>query len=154
VRGLLAHDAPSSGLRPLSPPLTGEKGPQRRSSLIYLAVCNALLIAVALHTGGLAFAQEESAPPAVNESVAAPDAPIPPDVPDEREKRRTALAGLAAVAGIAIIGVALGALIILWAGRLRRINREPLPRTCAQNEYWFLKPPKPPVSEKGVEGEE
>lgn len=67
------------------------------------------------------------------------------------ERQQRAMAGLAAVAGIAIIGIALGTLIILWAGRLRRITREPLPSSQLQNEFWFLKPPKPPVSEEGPE---
>jgi hypothetical protein len=70
---------------------------------------------------------------------------------ERQERQQRAMAGLAAVAGIAIVGVALGTLIILWAGRLRRITREPLPSSRLQNEFWFLRPPKPPVSEHGPE---
>lgn len=99
--------------------------------------------------GFAAIATEEPPPPAAKESAVPQEAPAPIDDPLERDKRRRALAGLAAVAGIAIVGVALVTLTILWARRLRRINRHPLPPTCVKNEYWFLQPPKPPVSEKG-----
>lgn len=64
----------------------------------------------------------------------------PDDEVDER--RQKALIGLAGVAAIAIIGVTLGAVIILWAGRLRRLNRKPLPDASLKDELWFLKPPK------------
>jgi hypothetical protein len=67
----------------------------------------------------------------------------------QREKERRVLAGMAAIAGIVIAGVALITLIILWAGRLRRLSRQPLPSSNVRNEFWFLRPPKPPVSERG-----
>jgi hypothetical protein len=89
------------------------------------------------------FADEAGEPVA-----AAPDevaSVVPQEVPhDEAERRRTALIGLSAVAGIAILGIGLVAVIVIWAGRLRRINRKPLPEASLKDELWFLKPPKSP----------
>ncbi len=85
--------------------------------------------------------------PAVERARA--DEPHPADAAEQREKERHVLAGMAAITGIVIVGVALIALIVLWGGRLRRMNREPLPSTNVQNEFWFLRPPKPPVSDRG-----
>ncbi len=69
-----------------------------------------------------------------------------PTRPDEQEKRIKVTAGLAALAGILIVGVVLGAVIIIWAGRLRRIVREPIPATGRQDPFWFLRPEKTIVS--------
>lgn len=66
----------------------------------------------------------------------------PPLKPDEKERRIKVTAGLAALAGILIIGVVLGAIIIIWAGRLRRMVREPIPPTGRQDPFWFLRPQK------------
>lgn len=71
--------------------------------------------------------------------------------PQQKERQRKAYLGLAAVAGIVIVGVALGALTILWAGRLRRQLRRSDPDCAARGgEFWFLKPPKPPVTGSGL----
>ena len=94
-------------------------------------------------------AQDESPPKTEAGEARQRDDPVAAEDPLQREKERRALAGMAAIAGIAIVGVALIALIVLWAGRLRRWNREPLPSTNVKNEFWFLRPPKPPVSDHG-----
>lgn len=63
------------------------------------------------------------------------------------EKQIKAYAGLAALAGIIIVGIALAGLIVLWAGRLRRQIRRPLPdASLPDRDFWFLKPPKPTVT--------
>ena len=71
------------------------------------------------------------------------EAPFTELTPEQLEKRKRAYIGLVAVAGIVIIGVALAALTILWAGRLRRQLRQTDP-ACAplDRSFWFLKPPK------------
>jgi len=65
-----------------------------------------------------------------------------PIKPDEKERRIKLTAGLAALAGILIVGVVLSAIIIIWAGRLRRLVREPIPATGRQDPFWFLRPEK------------
>lgn len=73
-------------------------------------------------------------------------APIRPS-----EKHIKAYSGLAALAGIVIAGLALAALIILWAGRLRRQLRRPLPDCGVRDrDFWFLKPPKPTVTQSSL----
>ena len=71
-----------------------------------------------------------------------PEVPVPL-TPEQLEKKKKAYIGLVAVAGIVVIGVALSALTILWAGRLRRQLRRSDP-ACAplDRSFWFLKPPK------------
>jgi len=72
-----------------------------------------------------------------------PEPAVPSPVkPDEKERRVKLTAGLAALAGITILGVVLGAVIIIWAGRLRRMVREPLEATGKQDPFWFLRPTK------------
>ncbi len=72
-----------------------------------------------------------------------------PNRPTERQKK--AYSGLAALVGIVIAGLALAALIILWAGRLRRQLRRPLPNADAPGrDFWFLKPPKPTVARSSL----
>ncbi|HEY4263532.1 MAG TPA: hypothetical protein VGM98_25435 [Schlesneria sp.] len=67
------------------------------------------------------------------------------------EKQIKAYSGLAALAGIVICGLALAALTILWAGRLRRQIRRPLPNGArSERDFWFLKPPKPTVTESSL----
>jgi hypothetical protein len=69
----------------------------------------------------------------------------------QTEKQIKAYAGLAALAGIVIVGVALAGLIILWAGRLRRQLRRPLPEAdLPDRDFWFLKPPKPTVTNSSL----
>ena len=71
--------------------------------------------------------------------------------PDQLEKKKRAYLGLAALAGIVIVGVSLGALTILWAGRLRRQLRKSDP-DCAtvDRSFWFLKPPKPSITRSSL----
>jgi hypothetical protein len=69
----------------------------------------------------------------------------------DESRLRSVLAGLAALVGIAVVGLALIAGIVVWAARLRRLNRLPPVTKTAANEFWFLRPPKPPVSETGPE---
>ncbi|MEI8379735.1 MAG: hypothetical protein WCJ09_06380 [Planctomycetota bacterium] len=67
------------------------------------------------------------------------------------QKQIKAYSGLAALAGIVIAGLALAALTILWAGRLRRQLRRPLPECDAPGrDFWFLKPPKPTVTQSSL----
>lgn len=67
--------------------------------------------------------------------------------PRPTEKQIKAYLGLAALGGIVIVGIALAALVILWAGRLRRQLRRPLPEAGhPDRDFWFLKPPKPTVT--------
>lgn len=74
---------------------------------------------------------------------------VPPNRPTEKQLK--AYSGLAALAGIVIAGLGLGAVIILWAGRLRRQLRRPLPECdSASRDFWFLKPPKPTVSDSSL----
>ena len=85
-----------------------------------------------------------SAAPSVNES------PVPL-TPEQLEKKKKAYLGLVALAGIVIVGVALGALTILWAGRLRRQLRQPdAKETSTDRSFWFLKPPKPSITRSSL----
>jgi len=92
-------------------------------------------------------AAESEAAAANQQEEAAPA--HPPNRPTEKQIK--AFSGLMALAGIVIAGLALIALIVLWAGRLRRQLRRPLPETDAgSRDFWFLKPPKPPVSSSSL----
>jgi hypothetical protein len=76
-----------------------------------------------------------------------------PSVVSQRTKERQikAYSGLFALVGILIAGLAMAALIVLWAGRLRRQIRRPLPECGAPvRDFWFLKPPKPSVTETSL----
>ena len=76
---------------------------------------------------------------------------LPPDPNRITEKQVKAYAGLVALAGIVIIGIALVGLIIVWAGRLRRQLRRPLPSAeYPDRDFWFLKPPKPTVTNSSL----
>jgi hypothetical protein len=88
-----------------------------------------------------------------------PGAATPPDdlnppttnAPPPTEKQIKAYSGLAALVGIVIAGLSLVALIILWAGRLRRQIRRPLPESgLPARDFWFLKPPKPTVTDSNL----
>lgn len=87
-------------------------------------------------------------------NAAEPDAAATDEVaPAKRvtEKQIKAYSGLAALAGIVIVGLALAALIVLWAGRLRRQIRRPArDRGIPERDFWFLKPPKPTVTESSL----
>ena len=92
-------------------------------------------------------------PPAANETVSSQSATPPVEessvklTPEQLEKKKKAYLGLAALAGIVIVGVALGALTILWGGRLRRQLRKSDPEIAAMDRsFWFLKPPKPSIT--------
>lgn len=61
----------------------------------------------------------------------------------KKERRFTAYVGLMALVGIVVVGLAIVALVILWAGRLRRINRALPARTVVKDELWFLQPARP-----------
>lgn len=71
--------------------------------------------------------------------------------PEQLEKKKKAYIGLVALAGIVIVGVSLGALIILWGGRLRRQLRKSDPECPAMDRsFWFLKPPKPSITRSSL----
>jgi len=71
--------------------------------------------------------------------------------PEQLEKKKKAYLGLAALAGIVIVGVSLGALTILWAGRLRRQLRKSDPECATMDRsFWFLKPPKPSITRSSL----
>lgn len=83
----------------------------------------------------------------VDPATAPETTPEPLVKPDEQERRVKLTAGLAALAGIAILGIVLAAVIIIWAGRLRRLVREPTTPTGKQDPFWFLRPGKlPPLT--------
>ena len=115
---------------------------------------------IALVWGVLAFQSiclRADEPPAANEAVASQSAT--PSVekspvtltPEQLEKKKRAYLGLAALAGILIVGVSLGALTILWAGRLRRQLRKSDPGCAAMDRsFWFLKPPKPSITRSSL----
>ena len=72
-----------------------------------------------------------------------------PNRPTERQLK--AQMGLAALVGIVIAGLALAALIVLWAQRLRRQFRRSLPDSdIPHRDFWFLKPPKPIVTKSSL----
>ena len=96
-------------------------------------------------------------PPAADKS--APSASATPSVeespakltPEQLEKKKKAYIGLVALAGIVIVGVALGALTIMWAGRLRRQLRKSDPACAAMDRsFWFLRPPKPSITRSSL----
>ncbi|HEY0983396.1 hypothetical protein [Schlesneria sp.] len=68
------------------------------------------------------------------------------------EKKRKASIALAAVGGIAILGVGIIAATMVWARRLRRLARNvgPPQRTIC-DDFWFLKPAKPTVTESPID---
>lgn len=91
---------------------------------------------------------QDAAPEMTAESVSTETVASPvPEVlsPEEKEKRRKAQAALSAVAGIVVLGVAGLAAILIWGKRLRRILRNSPGPKPLKNEFWFLKPEKPPV---------
>ena len=91
----------------------------------------------------------EAAPSAA--ATSSVDAALVKLTPEQLEKKKRAYIGLVALAGIVIVGVALGALTILWAGRLRRQLRRADPE-CAplDRSFWFLRPPKPLVTRSSL----
>jgi hypothetical protein len=101
-----------------------------------------LLCGLVIGAFAVSVAAQEPEPVLIDDVSSPPTESLRND--DEPEKRRSAMAGLAALAGIAIVGIGLVALTILWAGRLRRLNRQPLPEAPLKNDLWFLKPPKSP----------
>ena len=83
----------------------------------------ALICIVMMPHANSVMADEPVSMPDVTSSVEAtpPVQEVPvPLTPEQLEKKKKAYIGLVAVAGIVVIGVALSALTILWAGRLRR----------------------------------
>ncbi len=105
-----------------------------------------LLCIVMMSCANLVMADEPASVPDVTSSAETTptiqDVPVPL-TPEQLERKKKAYIGLVAVAGIVMIGVALSALTILWAGRLRRQFRKSDPG-CAplDRSFWFLKPPK------------
>jgi len=104
-----------------------------------------LLLAVSIGSGPVLSA--DPPPPADAQVSEAPTSQPSSRSSRSEERQIKAISGLAALAGIVIAGLALGALIILWAGRLRRQLRQPPRDTVPGSDFWFLKPPKPPVSD-------
>lgn len=106
----------------------------------------ALICIVMMSHANLVMADEPVSASDVTSSAEAtlsdPEVPVPL-TPEQLEKKKKAYIGLVAVAGIVVIGVALSALTILWAGRLRRQLRRSDP-ACSplDRSFWFLKPPK------------
>lgn len=76
------------------------------------------------------------------DAASAPADALDPMNGERQEQRRRAYAGLLALLGIVVAGAAVVGLIILWAGRLRRANRAPLPGAELKDELWFLRPPR------------
>lgn len=70
---------------------------------------------------------------------------------EQLEKRKKAYVGLMALAGIVIAGLSLGALTMIWAGRLRReLRRSGSAATARDRTFWFLSPPKPVVTDSSL----
>lgn len=117
------------------------------SALVMGLACASLIYSEAVWPRIVASAAEpEAAAPRQNEDA---NPTVPPNRPTEKQLK--AYSGLAALAGIVIAGLGLGAVIILWAGRLRRQLRRPLPECeSASRDFWFLKPPKPTVSDSSL----
>lgn len=106
----------------------------------------ALLCIVMMSCANLVMADEPASVPDVTSSAETTptiqDVPVPL-TPEQLERKKKAYIGLVAVAGIVMIGVALSALTILWAGRLRRQLRKSDPGCPPlDRSFWFLKPPK------------
>lgn len=117
----------------------------KRSSPVSLTVTALLLVMWVLITATGTVAQErpeQDMSLVVDPEPPAETTPQPLARPDEKERRVKTAAGMAALAGIVIVGIVLGAVIIIWAGRLRRMIREPLPPTGKQDPFWFLRPSK------------
>ena len=77
------------------------------------------------------------------------DASTKPKVDTEKMKKVTIL--MSAITGIFIFGVGGIAVMMLWARHLRRLARDPGPvQKTVGNDFWFLKPPKPAVSDSNV----
>ena len=108
---------------------------------------------MALHSAGLRADEPPAADDAVPSAVAKTSVEETPVklTPEQLEKKKKAYLGLVALTGIVIVGVALGALTIMWAGRLRRQLRRPDPECAAMDRsFWFLKPPKPSVKRSSL----
>lgn len=96
--------------------------------------------------GSVCAADQEQASDA--RTAAEPEPAEPVNAKRATEKQIKAYSGLMALVGILVAGLSLAALTILWAGRLRRQLRKPLPE-CEPvgRDFWFLKPPKPTVTQ-------
>lgn|GEM_PF-2627258 len=98
-----------------------------------------------------AYAPNASSVDNVEQTTANGPEPIPVPVTDpvvDPDKQIKVAILLSAVGGIAVFGIGAIAVTMLWARRLRRIARDPgPPQTTVGNDFWFLKPPKPIVSE-------
>lgn len=125
-----------------------------------MVVRHVRFIFIVLICGVMAFhstsvcADEPPSSHAAISSVAAPSVDESSPVkltPEQLEKKKKAYIGLAALAGIVIVGVSLGALTILWGGRLRRQLRKSDPECVAMDRsFWFLKPPKPSITRSSL----
>lgn len=109
-----------------------------------MAFLRVLVLALAGLSASISIADDPVADPAsaplADAAKPAADKRFPK--PDQKKRRLKATAGLMAVAGIAIVGIAFAAVIIIWARRLRRLAREPIPTTGRQDPFWFLRPEK------------
>jgi hypothetical protein len=63
----------------------------------------------------------------------------------QRQKQQQALMALAGILGIVIAGLSLIGLVMIWGRRLRRELRQSVAGRVPRSDFWFLKPPKPPV---------
>ena len=95
--------------------------------------------------------QATAAEPPVVTSAHEAEKDAPPTSAGPKEKKVKAYAGLFALAGIVIVGLFLLAFTVLWASRLRRQLRRPLPASDPpERDFWFLKPPKDPVQNSSL----
>ena len=136
---------------------SGEDRRQRKSHLFTLFVVawivSILSFAVAQETSPDANSQTTGQVEVVtDEPPSTPldsDASAKPKVVTEKMKKVTIL--LSAIIGIVIFGVGGIAVMMLWARRIRRLARDPGPvQKTVGNDFWFLKPPKPTVSDSNV----
>lgn len=97
------------------------------------------------------FTQFAAAQPPMATTIDEGDASPPPPVKRPNEKKVKAYAGLFALGGIVIVGLFLLALTVLWASRLRRQLRRPLPdNDPPERDFWFLKPPKKTIEKSSL----
>jgi hypothetical protein len=120
----------------------------RRVQFIAL-VCGVLALQTARLRADEPVTAHDAVPPASDTRLV--EEPIGKLTPQQLEKKQKAYIGLAALAGIVIVGVALGALTLLWGGRLRRQLRKSDPEfPTVDRSFWFLKPPKPSITKSSL----
>ena len=130
--------------------------PRRGTYMKVLILCCILVLAIPLsaqdpNPGEAIGTVQNPLPEPAAEPSDAPLIPDPERTAAETEKRKKAAILVSAIGGIATLGVGGIAILMIWARHLRRLARDMgPPQRTAGNDFWFLKPPKPPVSDVNV----